>query len=319
MVQIAIIIPIYNEEKTIREVLLDFYNYLSKTEYNFKLYIIDNNSNDSSNTIAKQTIIQYNIPGTILFVKKQGKANAIREAFYNINAEVYVIVDGDSTYWANDLPKLLQPILTNQADMVIGNRLSSGIYQQQNKRLFHEFGNSLVKNLINFLFKANIKDVMTGYRACNNRFVKNYPIVHEGFELETDITIFALYHRLNIIEVDINYSDRPIGSQSKLNTYRDGLKVIIIIFNLFRNYKPLQFFASISLLLLIGGLISGTFPLVEYFRYHYVYKVPTAILAVSLVILSFSSLFVGLILDNIKTNQLKMFELRLLDESKIKS
>lgn len=318
MNQIAIIIPVYNEQSTIQNVILDFYNYLSTTKYDFKLYIIDNNSTDNTQKIAEQTIAQYNVPAIIMFVKKQGKANAIKEAFYAIDAKVYIMVDGDSTYWAKDLEMLIQPVLNNEADMVIGNRLSSGAYQQQTKRPFHEFGNKLVKNLINLLFKANIEDVMTGYRACNNKIVKNYPIIYGGFELETDLTIFALYHRFKLSEVAIKYTDRPKGSHSKLNTYRDGIKVLIIIFNLFRNYKPLQFFGTIGLILFISSIGSGIFPLIEYFTYHYVYKVPTAILAVSLMILSFLSISIGLILDNIKLNQQRLFELRLLDRRNIK-
>lgn len=313
MSKIAVIIPVFNEELTIRNVIIDFYSQLSKLQYDYKIYIINNNSNDNTDIIANQVINDLNIPAKIIFVGRQGKANAVKEAFRSIDADVYIMADGDSTYWAEDLENLILPILNNNVDMVIGDRISSGAYGEENKRSFHGFGNFLVKWLINSLFKSKLNDIMTGYRGFSNRMIKNYPIICEGFELETDMTIFCLEHKLNIVEVPIKFTDRPEGSFSKLDTYRDGFRVVKTIFNLFRNYKPMKFFGIVGLIFFIFGLVLGFFPVSEYIEYHYIYKVPTAILSVGMVISSFLSWSIALILDVNRRYQNLSFELNMLN------
>jgi hypothetical protein len=226
------------------------------------------------------------------------------------------MIDADSTYWAEDIEKFIQQILNDNMDMVIGDRISGGLYRQENKRPLHDFGNSLVRILINFIFHSNLHDIMTGYRAFSRRMIKNYPIICEGFELETDMTIFCLEHRLNICEVPIKFTDRPSGSFSKLNTLRDGFKVIITIFDLFRNYRPFMFFGLISFFLMLIALVLGAFPIIEYIKFHYIFKVPTAILAVGIMILSVVSFSIALILDHARRFQNIIFELNILKNYK---
>ena len=311
MKNIAIIIPAYNEEITIKNVMLDFWSYNNKSEYNYRIYVIDNNSQDSTNLIANITIQEYNINGEVLFVKRQGKANAVRAAFSKIDADVYVMIDADSTYWAEDLDKFILPVLKDDIDMVIGDRISTGNYVAENKRAFHGFGNRLVKNIINYIFNADLADIMTGYRAFSKKMVKNFPILCEGFELETDMSIFCLEHKLNILEVPIKFTDRPDGSFSKLNTFSDGFRVLLTIFNMFRYYKPLQFFSIISLILLILGFIAGMFPILNYIETRYVSQIPMAILSVGLVVVSMLSLSIGLILSSVRNYHNMDFEIQI--------
>ena len=315
MKKVAIIIPAYNEEQTIRDVILDFNSYQHKNQYDYGIYVIDNNSQDNTNIIAKQTFQENSIKGGILFVKRQGKANAVKTAFRKVEADVYIMIDADSTYWCEDLDKFINPILNDDADLVIGDRITTGNYAKENKRALHGFGNSLVKHMINYIFKANLNDIMTGYRGFSRQFVKNYPILCEGFELETDMTIFCLEHKFNIKEVPIKFNDRPDGSVSKLNTYSDGIKVLLTIFNLFRNYKPLSFFGKIGFIFLILGIISGLFPIHDFIETRYIYHVPMAILAVGLTITSMLTFAVALILGSIRRYQNINFEIKMLEKN----
>lgn len=312
--KVAVVIPAYNEELTIKEVILDFWGYKNKDKYDYQIYVIDNNSKDQTNNLAKQTFSDHSINGQVMFVKRQGKANAVKVAFRKINADVYIMIDADCTYWAEDIDKFIDPILNEEMDMVIGDRMSTGHYADENKRAFHGVGNSLVKNMINYIFKANLKDIMTGYRGFSRKLVKNYPILCEGFELETDMSIFCLEHKFNIVEVPIKFTDRPDGSFSKLNTYTDGIKVIFTIFNMFRNYKPLQFFSFIGLVLLLFGLIVGAFPIANYIETKYVQQIPMAVLSVGLVITSILTFSIGLILSSVRRYQNINFEVRMLNE-----
>jgi glycosyltransferase involved in cell wall biosynthesis len=316
MKKIVVIIPAYNEEKTIKEVILDFWSYQHKNQYDYKIVVINNNSTDNTLQIAKDTIEKNQINGEIIFVKRQGKANAMRAAFHAIDADVFIMVDADSTYWSKDIEKFINPILNDDIDMVIGDRISTGQYAEENKRALHGLGNSMVKKMINYIFKATFTDTMTGYRGFSRRFVKNYPILCEGFELETEMSVFCLEYRFNVLEVQITYTDRPVGSFSKLNTYRDGLKVIITILNLFRNYKPLQFFSLIGTFLLMLGLIAGTFPVVNYIQTKYVTQVPMALLSVGLVIVAVLSYAIGLILSSVRRYQNINFEIRMLQNER---
>ena len=305
----AIILPAYNEELVIEQVILDFYKQMPETE----IYVIDNNSKDNTNKIAKDVIQKHNINGKVLFVKEQGKANAVRYAFQHIDADIYVMVDADLTYPAYHLPDLIAPIIDGQADMVVGDRHATGAYKKENKRGFHNFGNWLVKFLIKKLFHSDLNDIMSGYRAFSKRFVKLYPILSSGFELETEMSIHALDKRYSIVEIPVDYKDRVKGSYSKLSTFKDGAKVLKTIFSIFENYRPLQFFSVISLLLLIAGLAVGFAPIMEYIKNanHYITKVPSAILASSLVILSVLSFMCAIILNSIQFHNKINYELQM--------
>lgn len=231
MDKVAVLIPCYNEELTIGKVVQDFKKYLPGAV----IYVYDNNSTDKTAEIARES------GAVVRYERKQGKGNVMRSMFRDIDAECYILVDGDDTYPAESAPELVSAVIDKGGDLVIGDRLSS-TYFNENKRLFHNSGNVLVKNLINRFFKSNIKDIMTGYRAFSYEFVKTFPVLSQGFEIETEMTIHALDKNFSIISIPIQYRDRPEGSQSKLNTYSDGFKVIMTIFNLYRLYKPFQFF-----------------------------------------------------------------------------
>lgn len=314
MKKVAVIIPAYNEELTIQQVILDFWSFANKQNFDYKIYVMDNNSQDRTRQLAQEAFEKNHIGGEVIFVKRQGKANAVKVAFRKIEADVYILIDADSTYWAEDIEKFIYPVLNDDVDMVIGDRISTGHYAENNKRAFHGFGNALVKNSVNYIFNSSLSDIMTGYRGFSRRFVKNYPILCEGFELETDMSIFCLEYKLNILEVAIKFTDRPSGSFSKLNTYQDGLKVILTILNLFRSYKPLQFFSFIGIFLLILGLIAGTFPIENYIKTHYVQQIPMAILSVGLVITSMLTFSIGLILSSVRRMQNIMFETNILNQ-----
>lgn len=290
MKKIAILIPCYNEEKTIKKVVGDFRKVLPEAT----VYVYDNNSKDQTSDIAQKS-------GAIVRKEfRQGKGFVVQKMFREIDADLYLLVDGDDTYPAEDAKKLVDVSIEYDVDIVVGDRLSNGTYAQENKRGFHNFGNALVKNMVNLFFKSNLKDIMSGYRVFSKKFVKNYPILVGGFQLETDMTIFALDRKFTIREVPIIYRDRPEGSVSKLNTYSDGLKVVIVIFNLFRYYRPFLYFSLFALLFAITGLVIGLPVVLEYLKTSYISKVPSAILASGLMILGVLSLVCGLILDAIK-------------------
>lgn len=305
--KIALLIPCYNEELTIETVIKDFKKQLK----NIDIYVYDNNSKDKTASIAKKN-------GAIVKAEyKQGKGNVVRSMFYDIDADIYIMVDGDDTYPAEFVHELIEPILSGEADMVIGDRLSNGTYQKENKRKFHEFGNNIVRKAINLLFKSNLKDIMTGYRAFNKKIVKNMPVMSSKFEIETEMTLHALDKKFTIKEIPIIYRDRPEGSESKLNTLSDGIKVIKTIIKMFKNYKPFQFFSIISCLLVILGLIIGVPVLIEFFNTHYISKVPSAILATGLIILAVIFFQCGIILETVVKQNRENYELNLLKYNQI--
>lgn len=299
--KIAILVPCYNEEKTIESVVTDFKKQLPEAS----IYVYDNNSTDRTAEIASAhgAIVRHEY--------QQGKANVVRSMFYHIDADIYIMVDGDNTYPASQVHKLLKVMETKDCDMVIGDRHSNGTYGSENKRAFHGLGNNLVKWLINFIFNAKLRDIMTGYRIFSKRFVKNYPVMCQGFELETEMTIFALNNNLKIAEVPIDFIDRPEGSFSKLNTFTDGRKVILTILNLFRHYKPIQFFGSFSIFFGLCSILIGIPPIMEFYKFHYVYKVPSAILALGLMLVGLLTFAIGLILDTISINDKKQTQVHL--------
>lgn len=301
MKEIAVLIPCYNEALTVGKVVDDFKKELPQA----KIYVYDNNSKDDTYAIAKQhgAIVRYE--------PNQGKGNVVRSMFREIEADYYVLVDGDDTYPAEDVHAMLEEMVKYNADMIVGDRLSNGTYGSENKRNFHGFGNNLVRSLINRLFKGNVTDIMTGYRIFSKRFVKVFPLMSNGFEIETEMTIFALANKCKIRSVDITYRDRPEGSFSKLNTFSDGFKVLLTIFNLLKAYKPLLFFSLVGLAFVVFGVIVGIPVIVEFNLTHFVSKLPSAVLAASLMIIAVLLVVTGLILDYCKNMNQNIIQIHL--------
>ena len=308
MDKIAILIPCYNESKTIRKVILDYKRMIPEAT----IYVYDNNSQDDTAIIAKEAgaIVRHEY--------KQGKGQVIRSMFADIDAECYLMIDGDDTYPAESAEEMVNIILEKKADMVVGDRLSS-TYFNENKRPFHNVGNKMVRYLINFLFKNNVRDIMTGYRAFSYEFVKTFPILSKGFEIETEMTIHALDKNMGIKNVIVTYRDRPEGSESKLNTYSDGFKVIKTIINLFKNYKPFSFRAILGTLFLILSIILFIPVFVEYLETGLVERFPTLIVSGFLGLASIHSYFSGFVLNVIAQQNKQEFEFRLIQVKKLKN
>lgn len=301
--QVAVIIPCYNEGLTIRKVVTDFRKVLPQA----LVYVYDNNSSDN-------TIEEAEAAGAIVRKEtEQGKGVVVLTMFQEVEADYYLMVDGDDTYPAEAAVEMLECIEKYNADMVVGDRLSNKTYLAENKRPFHNFGNDLVRKLINKFFHSKLNDILSGYRVFSKRFVKNYSSLITGFELETDLTIYCLNYNFRIKEVQVDYRDRPEGSFSKLNTFTDGFRVLKLFFNLYRLYKPLNFFGIIAFVFFLLGLVLGIFPVIDYILYQYVYKVPTAIAAVTMTIISILLYTCGLILDNISKFDRKNFKHALLN------
>jgi len=300
MNSIAVLIPCYNEEKTIGKVVADFKEALP----NATIYVYDNNSTDQTVEFAKES------GATIRHEYRQGKGNVIRRMFREIDADCYLMIDGDDTYPAKHAQEMVDLVLKKGVDMVIGDRLSS-TYFEENKRPFHNFGNKLVRGLINFIWEAEVKDIMTGYRAFSKPFVKLFPVMSSGFEIETEMTIHALDKRFFLKEIEIDYRDRPEGSFSKLNTRKDGFKVLKTIFNLFKEYCPLKFFSWIAVFFLIIGVLLFIPVFVAYIETGLVLRFPTLIVSGFFMISALLSFFAGLILDNMIRNERKTYELNL--------
>lgn len=302
--ELVIIIPAFNEEITIASVISDFReNFPDST-----IVVIDNASTDNTKKIINEEFRKNTKRNIYLFESRKGKGSAIRFAIRIIEADIYVLVDADSTYHASDLHAMLDIFNSEKADIVVGDRMSLGDYSKENKRLFHEFGNKLVQYIINKQYNSNLKDIMSGYRVMSKNFIKTYAMLYDGFELETDISIHCLDKKLRLIEYPIKYSDRPIGSYSKLSTVKDGIRVLLTIFNLIRFYKPLLFFGTLSLLTFITSLVTGSIPIYDYINYGIVYHIPLSIVASSSMILTFIFLITGLILDSISRSQRINFE-----------
>lgn len=300
--KVAVLIPCYNEELTVEKTVSDFKRVLPNAD----IYVYNNNSKDRTKELALKA-------GAIVKDEyRQGKGAVVRSMFRDIDADVYIMVDGDDTYPAEEVEGLITPVLEGKADMVIGDRLSS-TYYTENKRPFHNFGNSLVKGLINFLFKSDLNDIMTGYRSFSKKFVKCMPVMSDGFQIETEMTIFALTNNMQVVNVPITYRDRPEGSESKLNTFSDGFKVLLTLFNLFKDNRPFLFFGSISIVVFIIGLLIGIPVIDEFIKTAYITKVPSAILAAALMLNAFLMFSVGIILDAIKNQKRYLFECHMND------
>ena len=301
MSKIAVLIPCYNESKTVGKVVSDWKEQLPEAE----IYVYDNNSTDGTDVIAKEAgaIVRYEY--------QQGKGNVVRRMFQEIEADCYVLIDGDDTYPAECAKEMVGRVLDRQADMVVGDRLSS-TYFEENKRPFHNFGNSIVRFAINCIFKSDVKDIMTGYRAFSHRFVKTFPVLSKGFEIETEMTIHAISMNMAIENVIVDYRDRPEGSESKLNTVNDGLKVLFTIFNLFRNYKPLSFFSIVAaILVIVDLLVFIPAVLIPYYHTGLVERFPTLIVCGFIGLAAVLSVFNGMILDAIRMKERREFEFRL--------
>ena len=306
--KIAVLIPCFNENKTIAKVVKDYKKALPEAD----IYVYDNNSTDGTDITAKKAgaIVKYEY--------RQGKGNVIRSMFKDIDADCYLIIDGDDTYPAENAREMCNYILEEKADMVIGDRLSS-TYFKENKRAFHSFGNILVRGLINSLFKSNVRDIMTGYRALSYDFVKTFPVLSKEFEIETEMTIHALDKNFLIKEIPVEYRNRPSGSISKLNTFSDGFKVLKTIARLFKEYKPNVFFSIIGLIFLIISLIFGTPVFIEYFQTGLVPRFPTLIFAGFMLMISVLSFVCGIILEVVVKKHRQLFELILINTRRDKS
>ena len=303
--KIAVLIPCYNESKTIKKVVEDYKKALPEAD----IYVYDNNSNDHTDEMARKAgaIVKYEY--------RQGKGNVIRSMFKDIDADCYLMIDGDDTYPAENAKEMCDLILDKKADMVIGDRLSS-TYFTENKRPFHNFGNRLVRGLINFLFESDVRDIMTGYRAFSYEFVKTFPVLSKGFEIETEMTIHALDKNFLLKEVKVGYRDRPAGSVSKLNTYRDGFRVLKTIGRLFKEYKPTIFFSIISLLFLIISFAFGIPVFAEYFKTGLVPRYPTLIFSGFMLMIAIILFACGLILEVVVKKHRQLFELMLINTKK---
>lgn len=304
MDKIAVLIPCYNEGRTIKKVVEDFRRVLPEAV----IYVYDNNSSDGTDEIARS------VGAVVRYEYQQGKGNVIRRMFREIEAEVYLMVDGDDTYPADAAPEMIEKVQKRGADMVVGDRLSS-TYYTENKRPFHNFGNSMVKNCINWFFHTNIQDIMTGYRAFNYCFVKTFPVMSQGFEIETEMTIHAADKNLRVEHVVVEYRDRPEGSVSKLNTFSDGIKVVSRMLSLYRNYKPLAFFSCIAILLTAVSVGFFVPILIEYLETGLVPRFPTLIACGFGLITAVQSFFAGLILQGMEQKNKQDFEIEMLRAS----
>lgn len=300
MDKIAVLIPCYNESKTVKKVVEDFKRVLPEAV----IYVYDNNSSDGTDELALEA------GAVVRYEYQQGKGNVIRRMFREIDAQIYLLVDGDDTYPAEAAPEMVKRVLEHNADMVVGDRLSS-TYFTENKRPFHNFGNSFVRNCINRFFDTNIQDIMTGYRAFNYQFVKTFPVLSKGFEIETEMSIHAADKHMQVDNVIIEYRDRPEGSESKLNTFSDGFKVLLRILSLYKNYKPFGFFSILSAVLAVlgGGFLIPI--IVEYLNTHLVPRYPTLIACGFVLIAALQSFFAGLVLQSMEQKNKQDFEMQL--------
>lgn len=306
--KVAVILPAYNEEQTILGTIEDFHEHLPEAE----IWVINNRSSDATESLACEALSRLACEGGVINERRPGKGNAIRRAFLAVDADIYVLADADMTYPASRAREMMQPVLAGEADMVVGDRHSSGHYASENKRALHGFGNRLVRGLVNKLFRSQLADIMSGYRVFSRVFVKNYPIIVEGFEIETDMTLHALDKRFRILEIPVEYRDRPAGSFSKLNTLRDGARVISTIGNILRYYRPLIFFGGAAIVFSVLGLLAGLPVIDEWIRSRFITHVPLAILATGLEIVAIIFVAIGLILDSVTNQDKRNFERQLL-------
>ena len=296
---VAVLIPCYNEAATIAKVVGDFRAALPEAA----VYVYDNASTDDTAAVAAAA------GAVVRSEPRRGKGNVVRSMFRDVDADCYLMVDGDDTYPAEAVARLLAPIVDGDADMVVGDRISNGSYGAENGRRFHGFGNDLVRWLIRVLYGYSFEDVMTGYRAFSRAFVKTMPVMSEGFQVETEISVWAVDRRWRVADVPVDYRDRPEGSESKLSTYSDGMLVLAAIASLFRDYRPMAFFGWVSVVLVALGLVAGVPVIAEYLDTSYVSKLPSAVLAVALMLCAALSFAAGTILDSVARANRRRWEL----------
>jgi glycosyltransferase involved in cell wall biosynthesis len=302
-VKVAVVIPAFNEVMTAEATIKPFLDLQNVSQVVF----VDNNSNDG--TLQVVLDIQKMNPKLIVIKElKQGKGFAIRKAFQTIDADFYVMVDADSTYSPNDFQRMLDAAMNENVDLVVGNRLANNVYASQNSRPFHNFGNHLIKGIINKLYGATLEDILSGYRVMSKRFVEGFPILSRGFELETEITLHALDRGYSILEIPVSYFPRPSGSESKLRTFYHGRKILLRIFKIYRIFQPMRFFGFVSFLIFTSALFFGYKPLYDFIQFQYVYHVPLAVLSSSLIVLSALTLMTAFILDAVADLGRKNFE-----------
>lgn len=298
--KIAVLIPCYNEAKTIAKVVSDYRAALPEAD----IYVYDNNSKDGTDEIAR------NAGAIVRYEYRQGKGNVIRTMFREIEADCYLMIDGDDTYPAENAREMVDLVLEKNVDMVVGDRLSA-TYFTENKRPFHNLGNRLVRGLVNTFFKGDVRDIMTGYRAFSYQFVKSFPVISQGFEIETEMTIHALDKNLSLKSIPVEYRDRPEDSVSKLNTYSDGFKVLKTIARLFKEYRPLRFFGILAALFGVVGLVMFLPVLIEFFATGLVPRFPTLIVSTVMMICALLLLVCGLVLDTVAKKHRQLFEINL--------
>ena len=300
MDKIAVLIPCYNEEKTIEKVVNDAKAALPEAV----IYVYDNNSTD-------ETVKKAEAAGAVVrYEHMQGKGHVIRRMFREIDALCYIMIDGDDTYPLENAREMADMVLNENYDMVVGDRLSS-TYFTENKRLFHNFGNTIVRNSINKLFGCEIKDIMTGYRAMSYEFVKSYPVLSKGFEIETEMTIHAVFNQMAVGNVIVEYRDRPEGSQSKLNTYSDGAKVLTLIVKLYKNYKPFRFFTWLAAIMTLVAMVMFAYVFARFINSGLVENMPTLVVSGFIEVAAVQSFFNGMFLSDMVTKNRRDFELRL--------
>lgn len=301
MDKIAVLIPCYNEEKTIEKVIRDARKALPEAV----IYVYDNNSTDRTAELAGEA------GAVVRYEYKQGKGNVLKRMFREIDACCYIMVDGDDTYPMEYASQMAELVLTKNVDMVVGDRLSS-TYFQENKRPFHNFGNSIVRGAINKLFDCDIKDIMTGYRALSYEFVKSYPVLSRGFEIETEMTIHAVFNQMSIDNVIVDYRDRPEGSESKLNTYSDGIKVLSTIVKLYKDYKPLSFFTMLASLMTVVAAAMFIWVFARFLNSGLVENMPTLVVSGFIELAALQAFFAGMIMSDMVTKKRREFELNLI-------
>ncbi len=298
MNKICVIIPCYNEEQTIVKVIQDFKKELPEAE----IVVVDNNSKDKTSALAKEA------GATVLLERRQGKGNAMRKAFNEVDADVCVMVDGDDTYPANEAYKLINLVLEDGVDMAIGTRLEN--FTKEKKKILHGLGNKFFVNLVNFIFRSNFKDIFSGYRAFSRDFIKTLPLLSEGFEIESELTIKSLQRGYRVKEIPTAYQDRPDGSESKLSTFRDGWKILMAIFSILRDYRPMAFFSFLAFIFIIAGGATGTIVILDYLEKGIVTRVPFAIVTSMLVISGLICFIGGFIVSAINRRFEELAELQ---------
>lgn len=306
--RVAVILPALNEELTVAGTIREFHHHLPDAQ----IWVIDNASTDRTASVARSALGELEAGGGVISEPARGKGNAVRRAFHDIEADVYVLADADLTYPAASAASLIRPIVDGEADMVVGDRISTGSYNNTDTRRFHGLGNQIVSYLVNAIYKSSLRDVMSGFRVFNRHFVKSYPILVAGFQIETDLSLHALDKRFRVLEKPISYQNRPAGSNSKLSTFSDGTKVIGAILRIFRLYKPFAFFGSMSLLALLVALVIGVPIVVEWSESGLVPRLPSALLATGLGVSAVVLFSMALILDALAQHDKRVFELHLL-------